>query len=289
MEREYTIYSIAAPSGDCYIGYTSLPIKERWRHHIRRALKEKYKHPFYNAIREFGPENFNIKVLRKTKKFKEAKELEKKFIESAPSEFLFNLSPGGIDDASFGSKIFWERINADPSAREAYLKKLSETKKKNDWTDYEELSKKAQKWREENPKLAYKLSYRAIRIARKSNKSVKAREYVKPTKEQLMWKYKRSEMCRKNALKMWELRSEDERAEIGKKISKAQKERMKNIAILPDFKQEEWPYAKATVLRKIREGLNREEIIDDAIKNVKNKSSHWREVKEKLKRMGIYV
>ncbi len=292
MERTYTIYKLVAPTGDGYIGYTSMSTKERWRHHVRRAIYERYKHPLYQAIRDFSPEAFLVIDLEKANELKEAQKLEKRYIKSLPPEFLFNQSPGGIDDAGFGGKVFWQRLNADPAARQRFLEKLSAVKKSKDWTDYEQLLQLSNKWRAENPKEAYKIIHRASRVARKkalekSNGNKKDEVDNRSLKEKLMWKHKRSEMTRKNATKLWESRSEEEKAEVGRKIAAANKEVWKNKAILPDFKQDEWPYAKATVLRKIRQGMNREQIILDAVGVVNNKGSHWREVKEKLLRMGV--
>lgn len=289
MERQYQIYTITCENGFFYIGYTIQDLNERLRQHVTRAFKgEAADHPFYKDIREYGKEAFNISVLDKTPNRQKAMLLEKKYIALMKGSKLYNLSPGGLEDASCGGKIFWNRLNADPKARELFLKKLSEVKKSNDWTDYEQLVQKSQEWRKENPKKAYKLSYRAIRIANKG-RAIEPQIDTRPLKEKLMWKYKRGVMTRQNAIKLWQQRTEEERLEVGRKISIAQKKRMREIAILPDFNSSEWPYAKATVLRKIRQGMNREEIIEDAINNVKNKSSHWHEVHEKLNVMGVKV
>ncbi|WP_461206097.1 GIY-YIG nuclease family protein [Clostridium sp. DL1XJH146] len=289
MERQYKIYKITCDNGCYYIGYTIQSLEERLRQHIMRALnREAMEHPFYQDIRKFGKDAFKISVLDKTSNRQQAMLLEKKYIALEKSSKLYNISSGGLEDASCGGKIFWQRLNADPEARKAYIKKLSEIKKSRDWTNYEQLTQKALEWRKENPKIAYKMTYRAIRIANKQ-RVIELQKDTRPNKEKLMWKYKRSEMTRKNAIRLWQSRSEEEKLQVGRKISIAQKERMRNIAILPDFKQSEWPYAKATVLRKIRIGMNREEIIKDAIKNVKNKGSHWREVEGKLEEMGVVV
>jgi len=289
VAREYTIYKLVAPSGDCYIGFTSMPVKERWRCHIDRAFIENYDSPLYEAIRKFGPGNFNVLEVKKTSSLTKAQQLERHYIKNAPKEFLFNLSPGGNEDASFGGKVFWKRLNANPQAREAYLRKLSEVKKSRDWTDYEALVEASLKWRKKNPRQAYKASYRAIRIANRGKPKSEVKHDDRPLKERLMWKHKRNEMTRKNALASWAKRTEEEKAKIAQKISAKQKERMKDIAVLPDFQQNEWPYAKATVLRKIRQGMNRDEIINDAVENVKNKGSHWRDVKRKLEVMGVEI
>ena len=295
MAGQYIVYKITSINGKQYIGYTSLSLNERLRHHIYRAAKgESAFHPFYNDIRQLGKESFRIEALRKTNNRIKAMDIEKAYIKDLPGDKSYNLSPGGLEDASFGGKIFWERLNNDPKGRATYLKKLSDIKKANDWSDYESMSASALNWRKENPKKAYRLTHRASRIARRkalkeSDHKSTSIETQQTPKEKLMWRHKRSDKARENALKLWAGRTENEREEVGRKISIAQKERMKSIAIIPNFKQEEWPYAKATTLRKIKQGMNCKEIILDAIKNVKNRSSHWRDVKENLIKMGVNI
>ncbi len=287
MGRKYKIYKIDCVNGHYYIGYTIQDLGERLRQHIMKALCGDAKdHSFYNDIRRLGKGSFSILKLDETNNRHNAMLLEKKYIKKYQSPNSYNLSSGGIDDASCGGKIFWQGLKENPEEKAAYLKKLSDRKKEKVWTDYENLSKKALEWRRKNPKKAYRMSYRAIRIANK-NRNVEPAVDDRPLKEKLMWKHKRGDMTRKNAYKQWETMTNAEKVEIGRKISIAQKERMKSIAVLPDFKQEEWPYAKATVLRKIRNNMTREEIILDAIKNVESKGSHWSQVKANLENMGI--
>ena len=64
-----------------------------------------------------------------------------------------------------------------------------------------------------------------------------------------MWKHKRNEMTRKNALASWAKRTEEEKAKIAQKIS-AKQRKNEGYCSITGFQQNEWPYAKATVLRK---------------------------------------
>lgn len=289
MEREYAIYKLTSPSGRFYIGLTKTTVKERWRQHVSKALKTDYNHPLYNAIRKYGAESFTVEQIDSANGKVSAAELEKHHISNSPKKLLYNISPGGESDGEVGGRIFWERINNNPQMREEYLKKLSDVKKTRDWSDYEAMSDAAKKWRAENPKEAYKLSYRASRIARRKQQNTLTTEYTdnRTLKERLMWKHKRAEMTRKNALEQWAKRTDEEKKIIKEKISKTQKERMRKIAVLPDFDPDKWPYAKATVLRKIRQGMNRDQIIADAIEIVKQRGSHWKEVEQKLITMGV--
>ncbi len=254
MEREFTVYKIISPAGDGYIGYTVLDLNERWRHHVNRALIEKREHPFYEAIRKYGPDRFKIMGIAKFADRLYAQQMEQETIRALPAEFLYNISPGGIEDAGFGGKIFWERLNADPAKRDRFLRKLSQIKKERDWSDYEALSKAAQKWRKENPREAYKLSHRAARIAARKQKNatdpdseIKNKEFT--LKERLMWKYKRADVTRENALNLWANRTEAERHEVGEKISKAAKERWSYIKD---------PEQRSLLTRKARESVDRQ-------------------------------
>jgi len=262
-----------------------MSVTERWRHHINHADSAPIDHPFYSDVRKYGRDAFMVETIRSGLGFTEARKAERALIAVTPEHLRYNLSPGGAEDAKFGGIVFWERLNADPEARQIFLQKLSEVKKARDWSDYESMSEAAESWRKEHPKEAYRLAYRAIRLARKARPQPVRKEDTRPLKERLMWKHKRSEMTRKHALAQWARRTEAERVAIGAKISKKLKKRMMDKAILPDFKQEEWPFAKATVLRKMRQGMSREEIIADAIKVVRQRGSHWRDVQAKLQAM----
>jgi group I intron endonuclease len=287
MEGQYIIYKLTSPSGKYYIGLTKNSLKERWHQHIKRAYHEQRNHPLYNAIRKYGADLFSTSIIDYAQNKQEAQLLEQKHIALSNNTLLYNVSPGGEADGETGSKIFWDYMNNHPEDKKTYLKKLSDTKKANDWTNYESLAEANKKWRKDNVREAYYASYRAIRMARRNSPSFQCpkKEDTRPLKERLMWKYKRNVMTQRNAITQWANCTEAKRIEINAKISKKAKERWDNEAILPNFNPEEWPYAKATVLKKIRQGLSRTEIIADAKMVVKSKGSHWREVKMKLEIM----
>jgi predicted GIY-YIG superfamily endonuclease len=138
----YKIYKITSPSGKSYIGYTGDKLTKRWYAHKRKAIKEPdYNHPFYNAIRKYGPDSFTVETIYECTTLEEAFSLEIKAI--SEHENLYNISSGGSTDAEIGGKIFWEDINSNPKKRKKYLKKLSKVKLDRDWSDYLALSKAA--------------------------------------------------------------------------------------------------------------------------------------------------
>lgn len=202
-------------------------LSERWRKHVRRAFHENRNHPLYNAIRKYGQDTFKVETIDHAASKTEAQDLERKYIAEAPEPLLYNLSPGGEADGEYGAEQFWRRLNANPEAREAYLRKLSEVKKRDDWSDYETMCSLAQDWRKQNPREAYKNSRRAIRIA--SQGRPEPQEDTRSRKEQLMWIYKRGVMTRKNANTLWASRTTSERAEIGQLISAGRKRYWGNI------------------------------------------------------------
>ena len=234
MERQYTVYQITSPCGGHYIGYTSLSLAERWRCHKERALSGySPEHPFYNAIRNNDPDKFIVEPVWYAENLHMALAMEKQYIAKCPVELRLNLSPGGSDDARFGGKIFWERLNQNPEEKEAYLKRLTEGIKRTVHTrDYETLAKKAQAWREEHPVEVYKNALRASRIARnKKGVKVKKAETTEERKKRLMWKYKNSEARSKNTVEIWNNRTEEDRKTIGNKISASLKKHMESLTV----------------------------------------------------------
>ena len=66
-----------------------------------------------------------------------------------------------------------------------------------------------------------------------------------------------------------------------------QKQQMSNQrrTILKEYVPEHWPYAEHTVRRKLREGKNRQEIIEDARIAVAERRKCWRRIEERLQSM----
>lgn len=285
MDRKtYIIYRAVAPDGRYYVGYTGMKLSERWRHHKKRALNgEAPEHPFYNAVRRYGADTFRMEEICRTSDRFTAMMMEEHYISETPAELSMNLSSGGINDAAEGGRIFWERLNASPEEKAAFLKKLSERKKQNDWTDYENLIIKQEKWRHEHPKEAYALSYRAVRIACREAGYLPPcvpRVDNRPLKERLRCKYKYYEVhheIRSNAVKqVWAERNESEREMIGSKISEAQKKHFS--ALTAEEKQKATEKARAAIDRK-KQGAA-------AGKGIKN---WWAELKKNPEAYKAYI
>ena len=57
----FRVYKIILPSGNQYIGYTSLPLSERLRHHLKRAKSgAAANHPFYQELTNLTKEQCKI-------------------------------------------------------------------------------------------------------------------------------------------------------------------------------------------------------------------------------------
>lgn len=54
-----------------YVGQTTQSLKKRHWQHINDALVKKYPYPLHCAIRKYGPENFNVRVLLKCNSMEE--------------------------------------------------------------------------------------------------------------------------------------------------------------------------------------------------------------------------
>lgn len=219
----YSIYKITSPSGRYYIGLTKQPVLERWRQHKQKAVRTEYNHPFYNAIRKYGPESFTVETVDHAGSKVEAQQKERAWIANSPPDQLYNVSPGGEADGEAGSAVFWQRIKENPEELMRYIALLSETKRKNDWTDYEKLAELNAKWRREHPKEAYKKAYHAIRCAMRAQgyQRRKTKEPL-PLKMRLLKKYRHEQYVslahQRGARKQWAQRSEEERGAVGAKI-----------------------------------------------------------------------
>ena len=198
----YSIYKITSPSGRYYIGLTKSPLRERWRQHRNRAFHENRNHPFYNAIRKYGPDQFFVETIDTADSKEEAQKKERQWIAKSSKDLLYNLSPGGEADGEAGAAVFWGSLKEDPVRFAEYRSTLSSTKKDRDWSDYDSMSEKAAAWRREHPKEAYKLSRRALRIAARGARKEEPPSEV-PLKARLLKKYKRGYLASERAKRQW--------------------------------------------------------------------------------------
>lgn len=79
-----------------YIGITSLNPEERWKKHQYACRTEKKKNDcpkFYNSIRKYGVENFELLILEQSDDASYIENLEIKYISENCN--LLNVSPGG--------------------------------------------------------------------------------------------------------------------------------------------------------------------------------------------------
>lgn len=93
----YTLYCIENKiTGQKYIGITSLKPEERWKKHQYAYKTEKKKNDcpkFYNSIRKYGIENFELFVLEQSEDASYIEGLEVRYI--SENKNLLNVSPGG--------------------------------------------------------------------------------------------------------------------------------------------------------------------------------------------------
>lgn len=278
--KAYSVYRITLPSGHTYIGYTGMKIEERWKFHLLRASSgECPNHPFYNELRRCNSADCKLEVLNSGHDRKKIMTCEQEEIARIPVELSLNLSPGGELDAKFGGRVFWERLNKDRDKRTAFLKKLSDVKVQNDWTDYTALSAASRKWQHDHPREAYKICYRNIRLARRAEgypPGYACKQDNRPRKEQLMCKYRLNEIRRRNTANTWATRSVDEKEAICNKISISAKKRFENMPI--DERRQ--------VTKKARSSINRENQGVAASAGIKK---FWADLKADPERYEAYM
>lgn len=167
----FKIYQITSPSGRSYIGFTSNSIVTRWQQHRAQARYGK-KHPFYEAIRKYGAENFIVAELSSHESQIEAFAEEIRIIAAAHKPY--NISPGGGEDCFAGRKRFVELLK-DPKWREAYGKKLSISCKNSEKyrAALPKMLEKLKEWRAANPRKAHYMQRRITRLATKKNRGRK--------------------------------------------------------------------------------------------------------------------
>ena len=122
MKRNCSIYCFTnLINGKQYIGSTIVEPNRRYNQHIYNATHEnahQYNYPLYEAIRKYGKENFDFKVLYQ-------EECEEEHIRELEREYIlrFNtLSPNGYNQT--------DNTEHPINAIESY-KKMSETKRNN--------------------------------------------------------------------------------------------------------------------------------------------------------------
>lgn len=57
----------------------------------------------------------------------------------------------------------------------------------------------------------------------------------------------------------------------------------RRVSVTPLWDEQQWPYARTTVFRYLKQGLSREQILEKAYEAVILKRRNWRGIQEKLK------
>lgn len=79
-----------------YIGWTGKDLNLRWEEHTYDALRKKDNRKFYNAIRKYGIDVWNVKILKENLNIEEAKNQEIRYIELFDSYHNgYNSTKGG--------------------------------------------------------------------------------------------------------------------------------------------------------------------------------------------------
>jgi len=97
LVKKYIIYLIQNKiNNKIYIGYTSKSLETRWKQHYNRAIKTSNNTPFYNAIRKYGKDCWEKKVIFECNEVVFVKQKEVEFISEYKSYFNgYNATLGG--------------------------------------------------------------------------------------------------------------------------------------------------------------------------------------------------
>lgn len=233
-------YRVTAPNGKVYIG-VSKNVPVRWCSHKRKARNTPNKrHPFYDAIRAFGPSRFEVVVLSSHGSEEEALQAEIDTIteyRATDRAYGYNISPGGGYDCLVGPLIFWERMYSDPKAFEEYRAKMRVAQAKIEHPYPQHL---VDAYASLPARERWKRVHRAQRMSSEARRT-KGRprpagcltpEYAANMAEAVRraWeatppshKKKWAMLRRKSALAQWARRTDAERADVAFKISTSQK------------------------------------------------------------------
>jgi len=184
--KKFEIYGIIYKAtnkvnGKSYIGQTINPLKERIFKHIDDILNSRYNSYFHRAIRKYGKENFDWKIIAECDSLEELNKIEIEMIEKHNTfEDGYNLTKGG--EGKVGCKH-----------TEASKRKMSESSKGGKNGMYgkhhsEETKKKLSKSHKGEKNYLYGKHHseemkRKISEATIGNKTSKAKKYIVTTPE----------------------------------------------------------------------------------------------------------
>lgn len=227
-QKSYLIYKATSPSGRSYIGLTGQKLALRWSAHVTRARRsgKGNRHPLIAAILKYGADAFDLAVLEDGLSREEAMVAEQRWIAELGTRVPtgYNISEGGEADVAAGQAAFKELLK-DPEWRATYLEKLrvacgDRRMPPNAWAA-------AIEWRKANPQTAWKMAYRASRIALQTNGR------ATPTDPRFgawgrLWSDSRKVAAARRAYfargivaDVWSRRTADEKETVGVKIGKS--------------------------------------------------------------------
>lgn len=128
----------------CYIGWTSKTVDQRWNQHITDALNFRDNRKFYNAIRKYGKDSWQIETLSEVESNDEAKTKEIELIEQFQSYSRgYNATRGG--DGNNGIIMSLESNEARSRALKGIPKNYDRMKGKSHSEETKEKISKAHK------------------------------------------------------------------------------------------------------------------------------------------------
>jgi hypothetical protein len=220
----HLIYALWSPSGKAYIGLTGTSLAKRWQGHLSRAKRAATgnEHPLVAAIRKYGPEGFRLEVLQDGLTAEEAAGAEQDWIAvlGARVPHGYNVSEGGENNVEAGVQRL-RQLMRDPDWRQVYLAKLQAACRLRGVLP--SLSEAALRWRAENPREAWKQSYRSARAALRGRRKAEDPRFgawgrLNITSERVA-SARRGYFAKGIVAGVWAGRSTEEKRRMGRKIA----------------------------------------------------------------------
>lgn len=228
----YFIYRVFFENGKSYIGLSKKP-RVRVADHLRRAKRGQHEnHPFYSAIRKYGAESVRWEILFECEDLENAKSAEVAgiaLLETRDRRYGYNLSKGGDYDCMVGPKTFWDRVRNDPEYGDRYLTSLRAAMRaraeSGGYARPDPLIEADRTRRAAlSPRERWKEQWRRIRLAKRATMkdgSLKGgwRKTSDTNAGRATQASIRSLKSKRAAKKQWASRTEEERKNVGRKIS----------------------------------------------------------------------
>jgi group I intron endonuclease len=119
------IYKYTSPSGKSYIGQTKYDLDVRFKQHVIEAINKESHYMFHQALRKYGPENFESEILEIIEDYNNIDEREKHWISYYDTyNNGYNMTEGG-----YGRPYDWKHSDESKQKMSEYAKNRADEHK----------------------------------------------------------------------------------------------------------------------------------------------------------------